>query len=481
MDLKGFIKEQGYDLSEVLKYRGHIDVWESWVKGDVKDFHSYRLYNGNAYVRMKKTSLGGAKKVCEDWADLLYNEKVKISITEAGQDALDKVLLDNKFAVLVNKAIERGFGLGTSALVLSVNDLLVDENGRVTIGDESRIKIERVSAKKIFPLSWSNDEITECAFAVEKTEKGQNYVYLSMHILNEQGNYVIKNFKLKKTRETVSYIEEDQEGIISEFDTKGKLPWFAIIKPNICNNIDEESPYGISVFANSISVLKALDNAYNGLDQEVVQGKRRTFISEDMLTYSDGEQRLVFDENDISVYVLPKSFNDKSTMIQHDNESLRTDQLEGAVNYHLNILSSKVGFGQERYKFDNGAIQTATGVISANSDMFRTIKKHEQVLEPTLIHFIQAIIYASNNYTTYKIQFSDEDEIKIDFDDSIIEDKGAEKTRAMQEVNAGLRSKQSYLEEYRNMSEDAVEDEMNKMAEERQALMKEREEEPDLE
>lgn len=257
--------------------------------------------------------------------------------------------------------------------------------------------------------------------------------------------------------------EEEKEGFIEEFDTKSNIPWFSIIKPNICNNIDSETPFGLSVYANAIDTLMSLDNAYDGLDNEVIIGRRRTFVAEEMLTYDDGEGRMVFDPNDISVYRMPKGFN-KDSMIEHDDANLRTDQYINTINYQLNILSSKVGFGNERYKFDGQAIQTATGVISENSDMFRTIKKHEQMLKNSLITIVQAIAYAS---TTFGNTTIDASVVTIDFDDSIIEDRGAEKVRAMQEVAQDLRSKESYMINYRNLNERQVKKELQTIQEEK--------------
>ena len=299
---------------------------------------------------------------------------------------------------------------------------------------------------------------------MHKYKKGQTYIYVAMHVLNEQGNYIIKNYMFKgKYNSFVEANEEEKEGFIDQFDTKGNIPWFVIITPNICNNIDSESPFGISVYANSIDTLKSLDNAYDGLDNEIIIGRRRIFVSSEMLSYDDGEGRMVFDPSDISVYRMPKGF-DKDSMIEHDDANLRTSSYIEAVNYQLNILSSKVGFGNERYKFDGQAIQTATGIISENSDMFRTIKKHEQVLENSLITIVKAIAYISS---TFGNQIIDATKVTIDFDDSIIEDRGAEQVRAMQEVAQDLRSHKSYIENYRNLNEEQALEEMQQIQKEK--------------
>ena len=268
-----------------------------------------------------------------------------------------------------------------------------------------------------------------------------------------------------QNKNLIDVSDNEKEGFIDKFDTKNNLPWFSILKPNICNNIDSNTPFGISVFANSIDVLKELDDAYNELGNEPVLGRRRVFVSEEVMTYDNGTEQLTFDPEDISIYRMPKGFN-KDSMIQNSSEDLRTDKLQSDVQFQLNILSSNVGFGQERYKFDGVNIQTATGVISENSDMFRTLKKHEKVLDSSLKTMIKAIVYASTEFGNYNIKA---DKIKIDYDDSIIEDTGAEKIRAQTEVSQGLRSKKDYMENIRKMGEKQVKNELKQIQEKKQS------------
>ena len=464
MNLEQFFISKGYDISEKLNWDKYIEIWDEWYKGKVKKFHSYYIYNGQKKVKKEKKALQGAKKVSEDWADLLYNEKVKINLDDDNSTKqLNEIFDKNNAVVKINQGLEKTFALGTGALVIAVNGLEVDETLNIIDVTNAKVGIQFVTAKKIYPLSWENGEIKECAFVTYKNKKGVNYVYIAMHIINEKGNYEIQNYKFKAENKNLVEVngEDNNEGFINTFDTKSNVPWFSIFKPNICNNIDSDTPFGISVFANSIDVLKELDDAYNELGNEPVLGRRRTFISEEMMTYDDGSQQLTFDPEDISIYRMPKGFN-KDSMIQHDSQDLRTDKLQSDVQFQLNILSSKVGFGQERYKFDGVAIQTATGVISENSDMFRTIKKHEQVLDNSLKNTIKAVVYAANTFCNYPTIMK-ADNISIDYDDSIIEDTGAKQIRAQSEVGAGLRSKLNYMTDIRGLGKKQAQKELEQI------------------
>ena len=68
--------------------------------------------------------------------------------------------------------------------------------------------------------------------------------------------------------------------------------------------------------------------------------------------------------------------------------------------------------------------------------MFRTIKKHEIILEQALTELCRIILHLGNEAMNAGL---DEDvEISIDFDDSIIEDKDTDFSRDMQLLNAGI-------------------------------------------
>ena len=121
-------------------------------------------------------------------------------------------------------------------------------------------------------------------------------------------------------------------------------------------------------------------------------------------------------------------------MIHEINMEIRAEAHEKAINDDLNYLSLKCGFGTERYRFEGGNVKTATEVISENSDMYRMLKKHEIILEDVLRRLVRIIIRLG---VVLGQQLSEESEITIDFDDSIIEDKQAERTADRQDVSMG--------------------------------------------
>ena len=82
MDIFSYFQKKGIDTVDRSFYR-MIALWESWYKGKVRNFTFYRIYSGKGtYSRKKRKSLGMAKKLSEDIADLLLNERVQITLSD---------------------------------------------------------------------------------------------------------------------------------------------------------------------------------------------------------------------------------------------------------------------------------------------------------------------------------------------------------------------------------------------------------------
>ena len=443
MKLEEFLqKNYGYNPEVKDIMASYIDVWKSWYKGNVASFHNYNIYNGQVNVPQQRYTMNMAKEISEDWSDILWSEKCKISMAdEKSQKQFDELVEALNLYVLINQSIEKSGGLGTESTVVSVYDIVENEEGMTLDVTNAKTRVDLVDVEWIFPLSWTNKGITECAFGSVEYIKGKKHIVLAVHRLNEEGNYVIKNHLFSVNNDNLTEIKV-VEDTMNEFDTKSNVKWFAIFKPLLTNNLFNNSPFGIPHFANAIDNLKAVDISFDALKNEIQDGRKRTFVRGELLNYDTGKERLVFDPNDTTVYRLPAGAT-KNDLIQSDSDTLRTAQQIETLNTNLNILGSKVGFGENHYHFDGQNLSTATAVVSSNSKLFRRKRKLEIGYESAIYDLVKAVCYASSQFGQYNINT---DDMVIQFDDSIIEDKEAESNRALREVQAGLMSKEEYRE-----------------------------------
>lgn len=445
------LKQLGY-ATVPEEFYTKVQEWKSWYVGDVKGFHRYKVRNGTSMVRCKRYTLNMGKKIPEDWANLLMNEKVKITLEGQKEQAfVDRVFTENNFLVKANEMQEKAFALGTVAFIPRVVGMEAKETGPVP-GSARGIVMDYVTVEHIWPLAWQNGIITECAFDSIVTVNGEQYCYLQIHH-KVNGLYDIENRLYKYRNNNV----DTEVGLTSVPNFK-RVPRvvhtgsdrrrFVIDRPNIANNFDD-SPLGISIYANSIDVLKGADVAYDSYVNEFVLGKKRIMVKPSAMKYLDGEP--VFDSDDLAYYVLPEDVSDGAVITPIDM-TLRTQEHNTGIQDQLNLLSSKCGFGETYYRFDGGSITTATQVISENSTMFRTIKKHEIILGQVLVELCRIILRLGN--ASMNAGLNEDIEISVDFDDSIIEDKATDFSRDMQLLQAGIMNDWEFRAKWMNESPD---------------------------
>lgn len=454
MDIFSYFRNKGIDTLNPTFYR-QIEVWRSWYNSNVRKFHKYKVYRGNGTsVNCTRYSLGMAKKVCEDMADLLLNEKVTITVADQTTDAfVKKVLEANTWEELGNEFQEWKAALGTVAYVVYVKDAVVDEAGNMTGGT---VGINYVEAAHIYPTSWQNKVITECIFTFPKTYKRKKYVHFQYHRIEDvpgegRKQYVIENTVVENTTGAGKELtpEEWEEipafsGLAERIETGSDQPLFIIDRLNMVNNADEDTtnPMGVALFANGIDVIRKIDLEYDSYANEFSLGRKRIFVAPEFLTTQGGDA--VFDPQDTVFYELPEDYFKESKEAMHEvNMELRIEEHSQAINDDLNWLSFKCGFGTDRYRFEGGQVKTATEVISENSDMYRTLQKHELVLERVLIQLIQTIIRAGISVGNHGLK--ENTAVTVTFDDSIIQDKEAERQSDRQDVAMGAMG----LAEYR--------------------------------
>ena len=460
------VKTYGYNPDVKNVIQTYIDQWKSWYQGNVKSFHNYFIYNGDRKVKQKRYTMNMAKEISEDWSDILWSEKCEINMKdESSQKDFDKLVDMLDLYVIINKAIEKSGALGTCGTVVGVYDLIEQNDGAVLDVSKAKTRIDLVDVDWIYPLSWNNKEIIDCAFGSVEYKNGQKYVILSVHKKDEKTNiYHIYNhlFRCTDNNGNLQEITNQDGDVKPDFDTMSETPWFAIFKPLLTNNLYENNPFGISHYANAIDNLKAVDISFDAIKNEIQDGRRRTFVRAELMNYDSGTQRLTFDPNDTTIYQLPTGAT-KDDLIQNDSDDLRTDKQIATLNMNLNMLGNKVGFGENHYHFYGTNLSTATAVVSSNSKLFRRKKKLEIGYESSIYNLVNAVCYASTKFGSYNINTED---MVVQFDDSIIEDKEAESNRAMREVSAGLISKVEYREKIFGETPEIAQQEIQKIKEE---------------
>lgn len=230
--------------------------------------------------------------------------------------------------------------------------------------------------------------------------------------------------------------------------TNLEKPLFAYYRLPGANIIDPSSPLGLSVFANALVELKAIDVAISRKDAEVEDSKHITFAGQTAIR--DAKNKGV--ELPRFVKALGMGLNDGDVTAIHEHvATLLTDQRIKDINFNLSMAGVKCGFSEGVFVMDGqtGMI-TATQVESDDRDTIQTIKADRDALRDALE---QAIYGADAMITLYGLAPLGEYELNFNFGDityNYEEDKAAWRAYAMQ----GWIPKWLYFVKFEGMSKD---------------------------
>ena len=309
-----------------------------------------------------------------------------------------------------------------------------------------------------------NGEITGAIFAAHTVQGSRHFTRLEYHRF--EGNaadggrlYKITNKAFENRLSTKGEITLGEEVSLSKVDVWAHLtpevtianletPLFGYYRIPGANNIDPSSPLGLSVFANAIAELKAIDIAVSRKNAEIEDSKHITFVGQQLI--QNAQNRNV--ELPRFVKGLGMGLNDGEVSAIHEHvPTLLTDQRIKDINFDLSMAGVKCGFSEGVFVLDGqtGMI-TATQVEADDRDTIQTIKADRDALKDAIT---QALAGANALVTLYDLAPFGEYDINFNFGDityNYEEDKNSWRYYVMQ----GWIPKWMYFVKFEGMSEE---------------------------
>jgi A118 family predicted phage portal protein len=463
-------------------YRGYYKPWHRISAPTVKD----------ALHERDLERMDTAKAICAELAGLIWNEQCEISVSqETGKDQLldefvHDVLMKNGFWIKMQEHIEQVLALGGGAIKVWYEEKR-DGEGNV-IPNSGNIRLGFCMADQFVPTAWDNTQVTDGVFISRQAKDGYYYTRLEWHkwdgltywISNEAYRSEYKQNSAKEPQDILGF-RYPLSAVYPFLDEQTPLQGlstslFAYYRPAIANNLDDDSPLGVSIYANALSTLKALDICYDSFVQEFRLGRKRIIVPAQCLrTVQDPvtkEYRRFFDATD-EAYVALKSDDTDALKIQDNTVSLRVGEHEQAINALLSILCLQVGFSAGTFTFDRAqGLKTATEVISENSKTYKTIKGNQLQVKNAITQVIDAIVQVASLYdvhwngTSIRTLSALGWETKVVFDDSILQDRQTNINEGILLANNGLMSKKRFLMEKLGYTEEEAAQELEEIKQE---------------
>jgi A118 family predicted phage portal protein len=254
---------------------------------------------------------------------------------------------------------------------------------------------------------------------------------------------------------------------------------FSYFRTPVANNVDDNSPLGVSIYANAMETLHALDITFDSFVREFRLGKKRIIVPARMIKNVidplTGEARRYFDATDETYEALSTDDPD-SLKIQDNSVELRVEEHVAAMNAFLNIFCLQVGLSAGTFSFDvKSGLKTATEVVSENSKTYKTVKNFQNMIKPAVEHLVRNIVDLGALYDLdidgVKIAALRDRgyEVAVGMDDGITQDRQTNINEGITLVGAGLMSKKTFLTDPKygqNLTEEAADAELQRIAEE---------------
>lgn len=385
-----------------------IRVWND-IYGSRPEWQTYSTRGIGGQRKEARYLMNPAKLVCSEAAGLVFAEAPKLDVDPDVQ----KVLEDNLFETNMQAWLEYGLALGTAALKWVVRD--------------GKLYIDWIKAPDFIPVTYDARGISEADFMSSTVHNEKEYKIIEKHRARSEGGYsialdVYENVGFEQYRK----VDASAAGI-TETEWTSPVKLFQSWKNPEANNIDLNSPLGISIFANGVDTAQQLDIAFDYLSDELETSRRKIILPSSMLTtYFDktGKKKDMFYDKNERVYVAFDADDLKDMKPVPVDFELRIEPITKAINVLLSIFSKQCGFSDGFLSFDGTSMKTATEVISENSKTFRTKKNIENSLTEFLLDFLEALKVIG---PLYKVKVTAM-EYAIHWDDSVIEDRNSRAT-----------------------------------------------------
>ena len=478
-----------------------IFIWKYLYRGFYKLWHLVPCPTiANPDGKRNLYRMNAAKAVCAEMASLVWGEECSVNVSIAGRESTDenpdplnefvqKVLTKNALWEKMQESVEQGLALGGAALKVW-SDVQRDDNGN-EIPETRKIMIGYAMADQFVPISWDNAKVTEGLFISRIAKGGYYYTRLEWHRWNGL-TYTITNELYRSEIQRGQTAGESQDILGVRWPLADIYPYleeetvipvseslFTYWRTPIANNLDDNSPLGMSVYGNAMETLHALDICYDSFVREFRLGKKRIIVpARAVRTVVDpdtGKLLRYFDATDETYEALASDTPD-DLKIQDNSVELRVEEHIAALNAFLSILCLQTGFSSGTFTFDqHNGLKTATEVVSENSKTYKTIKNIQNQITPALEHLVRniidvAILYGMD-YEGQSIEslVSGGYNVSITFDDGVTQDRQTNINEGVMLVGAGLLSKFKFLTDKKygqGLTPEEAEAELKRIAEE---------------
>lgn len=430
-------------ISEEMKQS--ITLWENmykekapWINEDVKSL------NLEADICTEFSRL----IMLEHKSELNGSEKAKFINTEY-QNVL-KELKESKLE----------FALATGGLILK------------PFVSNGKLNTDILSVSKFIPLSFDENSVVTSGIGISQNTIGKKIqTRMEHHIFD----------KIQRTYDVYNrcYESDNENELGKEIDIKNTIwkdlkpftriynvdkPLFVYFKVPIANNIDTESPLGVSIFSRAVDKIKKADIQFGRIDWEYEASEKAVYIDEIAFRENAEEGRLQYKVDKLKNRIY-RAFNIdiEKDLFKEYSPDIRDEAFWRGLNKILERIEFSCQLAYGTLSEPMYSDKTAEEIKTSKQRSFSAVSKLQESLQTALEH----LVYIYGVYAClYRLVKEGKVEQSNEWDDSLIVDSESEQRIRQQEVREKLRTKVSYLMWRYGFTEPQAKEELDKIEQE---------------
>lgn len=326
-----------------------------------------------------------------------------------------------------------------------------------------KILVAAVRGTNFFPTEFGGDgEIRGGIFLDFRYSGNLRYTRLEWHHFDGK-QYVIQN----KAYKTDVSVVNDQNGMIlgrpcnlrevqdwSDIEIETRLnnvdaPLFSYFKMPMANNIEDDSPLGVPVFASAVDDIREADEQFSRIIWEYKAKEVAVYISDEALELDkDGH---VIIPSGLDRILRHLKFDNYKNFYEVFSPEFRDTSLFNGLNKILRNVEFKCGLAYGTLSDVQEVEKTAEEIKSSKQRSYSTVSDIQSCIENALTD----LLYAMDTLCTlYKLAPAGKCELMCSFGDGVLEDIDKEFARRLNLVNSGLLRPELFLAWYFRCSEE---------------------------
>lgn len=326
--------------------------------------------------------------------------------------------------------------------------------------DDGDVIVDCIHAGAFFPTSYnSNGDIIGGVFIAQKTIGKTIYTRLEQHRFTDEictiTNKAYRSERIGELGVQCSLSAIDEWKSLQDKTTIHNLkkPLFAYLKMPLANNIESNSPLGVSIYSRAAETIEQLDKQYSRLLWEFEGGELAIHANEDLfLPKVDGRKgEKELPNGNKRLYRIVDGEIKGRNFFEVFSPTLRDISFLNGFNVLLKQIETQCGFAFGMLSDPQSVDKTATEVMQSKQEFYSTVVDIQKALEKA----IDSLAYSIDALATAaRLAPSGSYHIAYCWDDSIVVDKEQKKALFWQYVTAGKFPMWKYLVEFDGYTEE---------------------------